>query len=478
MRPLKNYRNITAFSLVAALAAVSLTVGAVLSQSGNGEYDTDGDGLIEVSNLEQLNAIRYDLDGDGQSDNETYANAFPLDRGGEICETGCLGYELTRSLNFRSSPSYASGSVNNLWTKGSGWLPIGIRENLFNATLEGNGHTISNLYIKRVTDLDDPGQAGLFGMIGDSAIIQNLGLDQAEITALRWVGGFAGKSDGGALISCSATGKMETVGSGGGIVGGLVGYNRRGAITGSFFRGTLSGAEDSQVGGIAGHHAGVITSSHADVEATGGENSYVGGLIGYGSAISRVPGTGVIKDSYSSGRVSGKAFVGGLAGEFSGAISGSHSTATVSGVVPGGLIGNNLGTTSGSYATGEVSGEDYGRGGGFAGDNHGTIIGSYATGDVSGMRSGGLVGWKENALGSLPVSPPGASRAPCAPAGWPEPTREPSSPVIPRGASLAENRLVVWSVLTMEWSAPAIPSGRHREMGASAGSSEAMLAQP
>ena len=60
------------FGLIALLA---LTLGALLlssaspagAQSGSGtvDYDTDGDNLIEVSSLAQLNAIRYDLDGNG-----------------------------------------------------------------------------------------------------------------------------------------------------------------------------------------------------------------------------------------------------------------------------------------------------------------------------------------------------------------------------------------------------------------------------
>ena len=58
------------FGLIALLA---LALGALLlfpaspagAQSGSGtvDYDTDGDNLIEVSNLAQLNAIRYDVVG-------------------------------------------------------------------------------------------------------------------------------------------------------------------------------------------------------------------------------------------------------------------------------------------------------------------------------------------------------------------------------------------------------------------------------
>ena len=40
--------------------------------------DRDGDGLIEVDNLTQLDAMRWDTDGDGMSDNGDYAAAFPI----------------------------------------------------------------------------------------------------------------------------------------------------------------------------------------------------------------------------------------------------------------------------------------------------------------------------------------------------------------------------------------------------------------
>ena len=49
-------------------------------------YDSDGDGLIEISTLAQLNAVRWDLDGDGAADNganeSSYATAFPICRRG------------------------------------------------------------------------------------------------------------------------------------------------------------------------------------------------------------------------------------------------------------------------------------------------------------------------------------------------------------------------------------------------------------
>ena len=49
---------------------------------GSVDYDTDDDGLIEVANLAQLDAIRYDMDGNGIATSSyqgrtKYAAAFP-----------------------------------------------------------------------------------------------------------------------------------------------------------------------------------------------------------------------------------------------------------------------------------------------------------------------------------------------------------------------------------------------------------------
>ena len=43
----------------------------VTVQVGTTDYDTDDDGLIEIASLVQLNAVRYDLDGNGAADSLT-----------------------------------------------------------------------------------------------------------------------------------------------------------------------------------------------------------------------------------------------------------------------------------------------------------------------------------------------------------------------------------------------------------------------
>ncbi|MXZ36521.1 MAG: hypothetical protein F4Z21_15230, partial [Acidobacteria bacterium] len=131
------------------------------------EYDTDDDGLIEISTLAQLDAVRHDLDGDGtpSADGQaTYSAAFPDAAHGMGCgiSNGCSGYELIADLDFDTNRSGRADTGDHFWNDGQGWVPIGgadsmgtprtggavTKRNPFHATFEGNGHTIANLFVR------------------------------------------------------------------------------------------------------------------------------------------------------------------------------------------------------------------------------------------------------------------------------------------------------------------------------------------
>jgi len=106
---------------------------------------------------------------------------------------------------------------------------------------------------------------------------------------------------------------------------------------------------------------------------------------------------GNISNSYSTGTATGTGATGGLTGgNQSGvsSISNSYSSMNVSGAGAGGLVGGNDGSISKSYSTGTVTGST--QAGGLVGQNHaGNISNSYSTGTVNGGGSttaGGLVG--------------------------------------------------------------------------------------
>ena len=360
---------------VVALAAALLPYEIAGAQSSV-DYDLNDDGLIEITYLEQLDAMRWDAQGDGHVDGgdagDAYEAAFPDAESGMGCEESCVGYELTRNLDFNDRRSYASGAVNKEWTSGAGWLPI----DGFSAVFVGNGNTIANLYIKRAGDADT-GSAGLFGSASGESHIDGVGLLSVDVLGGDNVGGLAGWSEG-TITDSHAGGNVRGLNN----VGGLVGL-QYGAVSGSHSSGEVAGS--TNVGGLIGKIGGAyaVTLSHSTAFVTGLDA--VGGLAGANYA-------GPIMRCYATGIVKGRGSIGGLVGRNWGTITATYSTSSVHGnLLTGGLIGANEGRLNASYAAGRVYGKDHS--GGLAGSNGGTVFGSYSVGRATGIRAvGGLIG--------------------------------------------------------------------------------------
>ena len=301
------------------------------------DYDTDDDGLIEVSSLAQLNAIRWDLDGDGTADvyppsrdgrtghdpdgATKIAAAFPDAAAGMGCPAdGCDGYELTADLDFDTNGNGQADSGDEYWNDGRGWIPLiggeriddgtkddrfgdqvgtsyygarpHSRARMFTAEFEGNAHTIANLHI------DDARRwyVGLFGYIGPGAHVRNLGLSgptsDSGVHGNRAVGALAGVLEGGRVSGVSSDVDVSVSHSN---AGGLIGDNwRQGLIVESYATGDVSGSHS--VGGLVGmlNQAGA-----AAVYATGSvtaSTSIAGGLVGFR------PG-GYMRAAYATGDV-------------------------------------------------------------------------------------------------------------------------------------------------------------------------------
>ena len=356
------------------------SIHAVQQQaSGDGDYDADDDGLIEVANLAQLDAIRWDKDGDGmisdRDDRAEYSNAFPGAIAGMGCpDSGCTGYEMVVDLDFDTNGNGRADAGDTYWNNGAGWEPMEL-----GSTFDGEGHTIANLYINRTSE----DGVGLFGSPFQGRI-QEVGLISADITGRNEVGGLVGDGHGLQITDSYVTGTI----SGESGIGGLIGDSFEGTITSSYATASVSGADC--VGGLIGDsNADVIINSHATGTVAGTDNE-VGGLVGDSFS-------GTITASYATGSVSGDGSVGGLIGDsHSVTLDASYATGAVVGTSDevGGLVGDSFSDAiTASYATGSVSGGD--SIGGLIGDSSsGTINASYATGSVSGDGDdvGGLIG--------------------------------------------------------------------------------------
>ena len=258
------------------------------------DIDDDDDGLIEIYYLEDLDLIR-----------EQFTD-MPTTCGARSTAT-CTGFELRRSLDFQEASHYVSGQIRSGWTTEEGWVPI----DTLDAPFEGNGFTISNLYINFTGN-----NAGLFGV--SSASINNIGLLDVDIRGNTTVGGLASLNNG-KITDSYVTGQVEGQNN----VGLLIGRNSRtGEIINSYVRGSVEG--DKRVGGLAGNNQGAITNSYARNNQVMGDDT-VGGLVG--------SNTGGITDTYATGTVEGMKKTGGLAGELKGigVIKYSYTISTVSG---------------------------------------------------------------------------------------------------------------------------------------------------
>lgn len=192
-------------------------------------------------------------------------------------------FKQTANIDFAD----ASPAINT-WSSGAGWPMIGSytsysEKTPFTGVYDGNGHTISGLYIKR------PSTKGVaFFAYTEGAQVKNLGLLNVMVEGNEAVSALVGRTDLVTLISnCFATGAI-TSGSYYGMVGGLIGYHSGNSLIQNSYStasvtGTRSGGTESLGGLIGGTHTARVTNCYSTGLVSGGVN-YYGGLIGYNMA--------------------------------------------------------------------------------------------------------------------------------------------------------------------------------------------------
>ncbi len=156
------------------------------------------------------------------------------------------------------------------YNDGAGWLPFN-----FSGEFNGNGHTITGLYINRTG-----GNIGLFASNGN--IIRNVVLKNPNVTGGGSVGALAGcngryyDEQYGRIYNCGVIG--GTVHGIGGCVGGLVGYQDPYSEIYDCFAGCAVSSASSCVGGLVGYNKANITRCYAYGQVSGTGN--LGGFVG------------------------------------------------------------------------------------------------------------------------------------------------------------------------------------------------------
>jgi len=197
------------------------------------------------------------------------------------------------------------------WNGAEGFEPIGTNSERFEGSLNGDGHTISNLAINR----SEMTNVGLFGVTDGDSTVENVGLVDANIHGDTQVGGLVGFLGAGATVSESYV--TGTVG-GNEFVGGLVGYNFEGTVSESYATGGVEGTNN--VGGLVGENFEAKVSVSYATGTVNGTNS-VGGLVGNNNNDND---DSEVITSYATGEVDGTDSVGGLIGDNSGTVIDSY----------------------------------------------------------------------------------------------------------------------------------------------------------
>ena len=249
--------------------------------------------------------------------------------------------------------------LSSVCGESNSWTPIGTSSKPYTGTFNGNGHTISGLYI----DSSTANYQGLFGYVYRGTV--------QDLTVSGDINGYK-------------------------YVGGVVGYNSSGTVTNCAFSGTVTG--NNYVGGVVGQNSssGTVKNCYNTDSATvTGSGAGVGGVVGNNEAS--------VENCYNTGTVTGTGdFVGGVVGQnFGGTVENCYNTGSVKGPdsvsssYVGGVVGDNSsGSVKNCYNTGSVTVTgSIGRVGGVVGFNSGPVKNCYNTGTVSdGTTSGGVVG--------------------------------------------------------------------------------------
>jgi hypothetical protein len=233
-----------------------------------------------------------------------YVNGTIVDEGGVAGTThSSASAMLTADIDLKNYCHAAEDGKELL-----SWIPIGYVNNSWKGNMDGQGHTISHLYIKTAQKY-----VGLFGYT-DGATIQDLIFDNAKVENVSttnantyYTGILAGSAYGYSpshikgiktTKNCTVIGQENT--------GGIIGFakiNLENCENHSSVKGTKS------VGGIAGSSAEINIRRSTNYGTVENNKTYIGGIIGYAYGTS-------IEDCANYGKISSTGlYTGGIAGQ-------------------------------------------------------------------------------------------------------------------------------------------------------------------
>lgn len=295
----------------------------------NGEI-TDSDEAYEIGNAGQLYWFAGLVNGtltDGTAQN-LKANAV-------LTADITVNEDLLTSINTEEDGNVTNGSSFKAWR------PMGMAdengEGYYKGIFDGNGHSISGLYVNRDEAADDvhiwfKSCIGLFGYY--SGVTRNLSVLDSYMRGEDCIGGIFGYNDGGTIQNCYSAATV----CGDSYIGGICGRSEGDSIIENCYNTGYVYGTTRSIGGICGDNYSTIESCY-NIGIVNGEFN-VGGIVGVSSGLGN---TIWIKDCYNRGNVIGDTKdIGGIGGYIGySLVENCYSQATVSGNTNvGGICGD------------------------------------------------------------------------------------------------------------------------------------------
>ena len=302
-----------------------------------GKYDIDANG--EITNSDEA----YEIGNAGQlywfaglvNGTLTDGTAQNLGANAVLTKNITVNEDLLASIKTDDDGNVTNGSSFKAWR------PMGMAdengEGYYKGIFDGNGHSISGLYVNRDEAADDvhiwfKSCIGLFGYY--SGVTRNLSVLDSYMRGEDCIGGIFGYNDGGTIQNCYSAATV----CGDSYIGGICGRSEGDSIIENCYNTGYVYGTTRSIGGICGDNYSTIESCY-NIGIVNGEFN-VGGIVGVSSGLGN---TIWIKDCYNRGNVIGDTKdIGGIGGYIgSSLVENCYSQATVSGNTNvGGICGN------------------------------------------------------------------------------------------------------------------------------------------
>lgn len=158
------------------------------------------------------------------------------------------------------------------------WTPIGTFDNSYSGKFDGQGHTVSGLYLND----SNADYVGLFGYTRGGGNISNVGVTNSYLKGKNCVGGILGRNNNTGVNVQHCFSEATVIGNED--VGGIVGSTYGGKIIDCYNAGSVTGVK--YVGSIRGHNttnSGEIKNSFNVGEVIGTGDGHIGGIRGDGN---------------------------------------------------------------------------------------------------------------------------------------------------------------------------------------------------